>query len=322
MTASPDLFIGEQVAVKLKATMVEHYVQLDEHGGRIGTWVFLDRECYRIDTDPGRGGIFHFTAPDGAALWDFLADKCAWFREGPAATFFRLDLPPGQFYPRMARPDAPGSFGDSGSCPGETADRVVVAKARGQLAVLSRALEQICQTVHPEGANLDAYGHDIRNLLILACTEVEAHWRGVLQANGQKLDRPNTADYVKLSGPMRLPEYAISIAAFPWLEPIAPFKNWSATGKPSQDLTWYQAYNETKHDRDGRFGQATLRNAIDAVLATAVMSVAQYGLERALGDGSLLIANYTLSDMPRWDVWEIYSPPYDSSGWQPVNCPL
>ena len=27
-------------------------------------------------------------------------------------------------------------------------------------------------------------GYDIRNLLILACTEVESHWSAVLKANG------------------------------------------------------------------------------------------------------------------------------------------
>jgi hypothetical protein len=309
-------------AAKSKATKMEHYVQLDDHGGRLGTWEFDGRECYRIDAIPGRGGIYHFTAPDGAELWDFLAEKCAWFREGPTATFHRLDLNPGHFHPRMARPGELGIAGNLGFCPGEDEDRIVIAKARGQLSVLTRALEEICQTVHPEGANLDVYGHDIRNLLMLACTEVEAHWRGVLQANGQHLDRPNTSDYVKLCAPMHLPEYAISIAAFPWLEPIAPFKSWSVSGKPSQDLPWYQAYNETKHDRDGRFGQATLRSAIEAVLATVVMTVAQYGLERALGDGSLLIGNYTFVGTPQWEVREIYTPPYDLPAWKAVDFPF
>jgi len=140
-----------------------------------------------------------------------------------------------------------------------------------------------------------------------------------LTANGQILDRPNTTDYVKLCGPMHLTDYAISIAAFPWLPPIAPFRAWGTTGKPSQELAWYQAYNQTKHDRDGQFGLATLRSALEAVCACAIMTVAQYGIERALGDGSLLIANLVLVETPPWAPHELYTPPYDLPDWRPLH---
>ena len=295
--------------------MPEHYVQLDESGARIGTWEFTDTECYRLDSHPRQGGIYHYTAADQHALWAMLGEKNSWFRAGPAATFHRLDLLAGRFHPRMARPEQPGRGQDNIWYPGEIDDRAVIAKARGQLAVLTRTLEELCQTVHPEGANLEVYGHDIRNLLILACTEAEAHWRGVLTANGLVLERPNTADYVKLAEPLRLREYAVSIGAFPWLEPIAPFATWGTTGKPTQELAWYEAYNDTKHDRDGQFPRATLRHAMDAVCANVVLSVAQFGLERALGDGSLLIANYALVGLPDWKVTDLYTPPYSAAGW-------
>ena len=300
--------------------MTDHYIQLEPDGSRLGTWAFEDLECFRIDTLPGRGGIYHFKVGEGEDLWALLGEKCSWFKDGPGATFHKLNLMAGQYHPRMARPLEPGPDGGAGTCPGEDQDRNAIAKARGQLAVLTRALEELCQTVHPEGANLQTFGHDIRNLLILACTEVEAHWRGVLQANGQVLERPNTGDYVKLCRPMRLGDYAVSIAAFPWLDPIAPFRGWGSTGKPSQELAWYQGYNLTKHDRDGNFGEATLQRALEAVCANVIMAVAQYGLERALGDGSLLIANYVLAAGPVWTPDEAYTPPYDQPGWQPVKC--
>jgi hypothetical protein len=294
----------------------EYYAQLDVHGGRLGTWEFHERECFRVDTVPTRDGIYHFTVPDDQELWAFLAEKCAWFRDGDQATFFQLDLPPGRFHPRMARPFHIEPGDETLSYPGEVADRSAIAKSRGQVAVLSRALDELCQTVHPEGQNLEVYGHDIRNLLILACTEVEAQWRGVLQANGVVLERPNTADYVRLCKPMRLTEYAVSLAAFPWLEPLAPFRVWDARGNPTKDLAWYQAYNDTKHDRDGRFDQATLRHALDAVCALVIMTVAQYGRERALGDGALLIAQYVMVEGPAWTTAECYTPPYDQPDWQ------
>jgi hypothetical protein len=294
--------------------MTDHYVQLDLDGSRIGTWEFTDTECYRLDSDPRRGGIYHYEADSQDALWALLGEKNDWFREGPKASFHRLDLLAGRFHPHMARPEQAGQGTDNIWYPGEAEERSTIAKARGQLAVLTRSLDEICQTIHPEGPNLDVFGHDIRNLLILACTEAEAHWRGVLVANGQVLERPNTVDYVKLAEPLRLREYAVSIAAFPWLEPIAPFRIWGATGAPTQELAWYHAYNDTKHDRDRQFARATLRNAIEAVCANVIMTVAQYGLERALGDGSLLIANYTMVETPNWSPADLYSPPYDEAG--------
>ena len=273
-------------------------------------------------TEPGRGSLYHYTATNEDELWALLGEKNAWFRDGPATTFHRLDLLAGCYHPRMARPFAPGRDEGVATCPGEDAYRNVIAKARGQLAVLTQALAQLCQTVHPEGANLEVYGHDIRNLLILACTEVEAHWRGVLTANAQVLDWPKLTDYVKLCEPMRLADYAISIAAFPWLDPIAPFKGWGSTGKPAQELSWWQAYNQTKHDGDHRFSQATLKCALEAVCANVVMVVAQYGLERALGDGSLLIANFVMAEAPVWPPSEIYAPPCDPLSWKATNYPF
>jgi len=299
--------------------MIEHYVQLDLDGSRIGTWEFTDVECFRIDSEPRRGGLYHYKAASANELWAFLGEKNAWFKEGPSATFHRLDLLAGLYHPRMARPQEPGWFRGYATSPGEEADRNVIAKARGQLAVLAQTLAELCQTVHPEGANLEVYGHDIRNLLILACTEVEAHWRGVLTANGQVLNRPTVSEYVKLCRPMRLSEYAVSIAAFPWLEPIAPFKGWGTTDKPAKELPWWRAHNLAKHDRDNHFAAATLKCALEAVCANVIMAVAQYGLERALGDGSLLIANYVLPEAPIWAPNEIYTPAYDPSGWRPVD---
>ena len=95
------------------------------------------------------------------------------------------------------------------SYPGHQQDRNEISLAEGQLAVLVAQLEHICRTIYPDGANLEASGHDIRNLAILACTEVEAHWRGVLQQNGISRNRLTTNDYVKTCSAMALSEYAL-----------------------------------------------------------------------------------------------------------------
>ena len=95
-----------------------------------------------------------------------------------------------------------------------------------QLTVLTRQLDRICQTVQPTEETFGALGHDIRNLLILACTEVESHWRGVLVANGVSKDRFTTQDYVAQREAMRLDEYAIDFPNYPWLAPLEPFEGW------------------------------------------------------------------------------------------------
>lgn len=49
---------------KSKATVTDHYAQLDLEGSRVGTWEFTDTECYRLDSEPRRGGLYHYTAVD------------------------------------------------------------------------------------------------------------------------------------------------------------------------------------------------------------------------------------------------------------------
>ena len=97
----------------------------------------------------------------------------------------------------MARPTNEAPSETLGCNPGAASDLHFIALARGQLKTLTRQLDRICQTVHPAEETLSAYGHEIRNLLILACTEAEMHWRGILVANGIDQARYDTRSYVK-----------------------------------------------------------------------------------------------------------------------------
>ena len=85
---------------------------------------------------------------------------------------------------------------------------------------------------------LDTYGHEIRNLLILACTEIEAHWRGILNANRVKKDRYTTVDYVSLLDAMRLDKFSVNFPRYPWLRSRRPFEGWTSAA-PTQSLRWY-----------------------------------------------------------------------------------
>lgn len=128
--------------------------------------------------------------------------------------------------------------------------------------------------VEPASSNLGSYGHEIRNLMLLACTEVETQCRGVLKANNYSKSVPTRADYRKLAEPMRLFGYEVSLSRFPDLPAIRPFAGWATGGTK---LPWYDAYNAVKHNREVDFSLATLANAIDAVCGLIVIAYAQDG---------------------------------------------
>jgi hypothetical protein len=196
--------------------------------------------------------------------------------------------------------DSPGHYPALSSLQREVADM------RRQLAELCRRLEAICRVVYPAPESLAAYGDEIRELLILACTEVEAAWRAILRANGASQDRLTTRDYVALQPAMRLSEYAVSFPHFPELAPVSPFEGWRATSAPTQDLDWYDAYNAVKHGREENFARATLKNALGAVSASVVMVCAQVGSEAALRQGPAE-SFVRLVASPQWPHTEVYT---------------
>ncbi len=205
--------------------------------------------------------------------------------------------------------------------PGAREEPDAVALGVGQATALMRRLQSICQTVHPCPETLGTYGHEIRNLLILAATEVEAHWRGVLVANGKQQDRYRTNDYVRLVPVMRLSEYAVAFRSFPWLAPIQPFSGWSREN-PTQSLAWYDAYNHVKHDREGAFPSARLDHAFAAVAACVIMLAAQWTPSIGLGGRSELSAFFEFAAMPRWTPEECYTQfqPLGETQWTQIHC--
>ena len=252
----------------------------------------------------------YFKADPGETICAALRRQASfWFVPDGQNPFHKMDLEPGQFYPRMARPTNDEPESRPGLYPGAHAEANVIATARGQLTALTRQLESICRTVHPVDKTFGTFGHDIRNLLVLACTEVENHCRGILLANSGSVEEGrhlNMNDYVVLRDAMKLDEYAIAFPAYPWLEAIAPFKGWGSTAKPSRDLPWYDAYNAVKHNREREFERATLQNAFSAVAACVIITIAQFGLESVLVQASELASFFQLTNCPRWSLSNIY----------------
>lgn len=269
------------------------------HRVGLGVWACDDNQVTRVGQassvtlNPGedaRAGIVRVLSQSG----------------GGELTFYVMKLAPGEFYPRMARPCELRSQGSHALNPDNIAQAAVLASTRGQLVSLVRRLDTICQTIQPEGRNLDAYGHEVRNLLLVACTEVEMQWVSILRENSVVRTRYTTNDYVKLCEPMRLADYEISFPVFPWLPAVRPFQAWVTTD-PTGSLSWYQAYNETKHDREKHFASSTVQSAFDSVAACAVMLAAQFGLTAVLDRGELR-EFLRFSNLPTWPLEEVYTP--------------
>lgn len=180
------------------------------------------------------------------------------------------DYRPGTAYKRIWRSlNTPGNLN-------KAIDESAMNQSSVALKLLLTKMEDIFETVEPSQTNLQTYGHKIRELLLLASMEVEASWAAVLKANGYAGDRWRTSDYVKLLAPMLLDSFSLKLRSYPAFPVIAAFKGWDAL-RPTKSLGWYDAYNQTKHNREENLGLATLERAVNAVGAAVIMFHGQFG---------------------------------------------
>lgn len=138
-------------------------------------------------------------------------------------------------------------------------------------------LRDVFRVVEPTRSHSSVYSLELRQLLILACTEVESGWKAILQANGYKgsnrtSDRWTRKDYRRLLDPLGLDLYAVGLSTHPGYGDIQPFQSWRENSLP-----WYDAYNTVKHDREGSLHEATLEHVIQAMAAVFIMTMAQFG---------------------------------------------
>ena len=222
---------------------------------------------------------------------------------------------PAEHYPRIARPGALATQSSLWS-PSAAIDKALLVSARNQLTLLARRLEVICQTVQPSTNTLDVYGHEIRNLLILAATEAEMHWRGILASNRPSISVFNSNEYAKLIEPLKLRDYAVSFHDYPDLQPIAPFQDWLQSD-PTKSLGWYYAYNGVKHNREAEFSRGTLRRVFEAISACIALFVAQFGPAELGHELPRLVQVET----PSWPIEDMYLPDLAGAGWTSVRHP-
>lgn len=197
-------------------------------------------------------------------------------------------------------------------------DELGLLSSLNQLSILTNSLYSLFQTIHPDKSCLGVYGHSVRNLLILACTEAETQLKGILLNNGYaKKTSLSTKDYVKLKDILALEQYKVKLDHYPLLDELKPFSMWNAE-KPTESLSWYFNYNATKHDRESKMNCGSIVNVINAVAAVAILIRAQYG-EQDLYWKEHIRGFFRFTEIPSWTIEQKYIPPIKGEDWMSVN---
>jgi len=140
--------------------------------------------------------------------------------------------------------------------------------------IILKDLQELFDYIEPADKNLTCYSYRILALLLRACVEIEANCKAILKENGfSKSGDWNMNDYKKLEKTHFLSSYKVKVPNWNGdSETRSPFLAWSK-GDP---LPWYQAYNNTKHDRHSAFEEATFEHLINACCGLLVLLSAQF----------------------------------------------
>lgn len=154
--------------------------------------------------------------------------------------------------------------------------------------LLQKDFLDLTNYIEPADTNLPVYSFRIQELLVRTCIEIEANFKAIFALNkynkassGHNL---NIEDYYKINSSHFLSDYIVKAPY--WSENYAtamrrPFKNWGDPVDSSKPwiLTWYQAYNTTKHDKANSLHLASFENLLDAYCGLVALITSQYLFE-------------------------------------------
>jgi hypothetical protein len=141
--------------------------------------------------------------------------------------------------------------------------------------LIQKDLMQLFDFIEPSDTNIACYSYRVHELLLRTCVEVEANLKAILNENGyQRSGNWNMRDdYSKVNQSHRLSSYEIKVPNWNGNENVRrPYQAWLTNGP----LPWYQAYNNTKHDRHERFEEANFNHLIDAFCGLAALMASQF----------------------------------------------
>jgi hypothetical protein len=152
--------------------------------------------------------------------------------------------------------------------------------------LIQKDLQDIFEFIEPSDTNMNTYSFRIHELFMRTCIEIEANFKAILKENifnpTDKHEKPlpekkwNIHNYQIVNKTHHLSSYKAHVPIWEGTKSIfEPFAEWSA----AKELTWYQAYNKSKHDRKLAFKEANFGNLLNAVTGLLVLLSSQFGTE-------------------------------------------
>lgn len=194
-------------------------------------------------------------------------------------------------------------------------------------SIIQEDIIKLFEYVEPADVNNPTYSFRIHELLTRICIEVEANFKAILRENiynpidkygKPKLEKNwNIEDFKIVNKTHHLDDYSIQLPFWKGNSNIRkPFFTWKNNGA----LSWYQAYNQSKHDRVHNFDKANLENLIDAYSGLCAILSSQFRTEefkpggKSLGvntdcyfGGGFGLGNFLIVDFPDdWKDEELY----------------
>lgn len=148
--------------------------------------------------------------------------------------------------------------------------------------LIQKDIIELFDYIEPADSNETCYSYRIHSLLLRLCIEFEDNAKAILYENGfdkrDKSGKPirlNIFDYKKIESTHFLSLFEIRLPFWSGNNGDRyPFLDWK-NGKNS--LGWYEAYNNTKHDRRQKFTHANFGHLIDAYCGLLVLLTSQFG---------------------------------------------
>ncbi len=140
--------------------------------------------------------------------------------------------------------------------------------------ILEQDLNELFNYVEPADKNLHTYSHRIQQLLMRTCVEIEANLTAILTENSYpKTSDLTMKDYRLVDQSHRLSSFDVRITTWSGSQKIrTPYAAWKNNGS----LSWYRAYNKSKHNRHENFRLATFEALTDAICGLIALLSAQF----------------------------------------------
>ena len=153
---------------------------------------------------------------------------------------------------------------------------------------LQKEMEDLFSYVEPADNNKKTFSYKIQQLLIRVCIELEANFKAIMSENKYSKDSNwwGINDYWKINVSHKLSEYKVYMPTWEGKnKEFAPFVEW----RKSPRLSWYRAYQRTKHNRASLLYEANMKNLMNAFCGLFVVLTAQFG-DEDYATGPILVA--------------------------------